>query len=195
MKAVVTAILLDPEARQNDSGAMQLSKDGHLQEPALFLAGLVRAFGGLMNDQNYFTWELTNMSQEIYNAPSVFNYYSPGYVIPQSGGVLGPEFQIYTPYTSIYRDNLVASLFGSYSNPVMTYGPGTTIDLTPFLALANSPATLVDALDFTLTCGTMPAAMKQIMVQAVTAEAGGSLKRVETGAYLILASGYYNVWH
>ena len=195
MKAVITAILLDAEARQNDNGATQVSKDGHLQEPGLFLAGLVRAFGGIMNDQNYFPWDLTQMSQDIYDAPSVFNYYSPGYVIPQSSGVLGPEFQIYTPYTSIYRDNLVASLFGAYSNPVMTNGPGTTIDVTPFMSLANSPATLVDALDFTLTCGTMPAAMKQILVQAVTAEAGGTLKRVETGAYLILASGYYNVWH
>jgi uncharacterized protein (DUF1800 family) len=195
MKAVISAILLDAEARQNDNGMTQISKDGHLQEPALFLAGVVRAFGGIMNDQNYFPWDLTQMSQDIYDAPSVFNYYSPGYVIPQSAGVLGPEFQIYTPYTAIYRDNLVASLFGAYSNPVMTNGPGTTMDLTPFLALANSPATLVDALDFTLTCGTMPAAMKQILVQAVTGEAGGNLKRVETGAYLILASGYYNVWH
>jgi hypothetical protein len=195
VKAVISAILLDTEARQNDDGLTQLSKDGHLQEPALFLPGLVRAFGGIMNDQNYFSWDMAQMSQDIYDAPSVFNYYSPGYVIPQSGGVLGPEFQIYTPYTSIYRDNLVAALFGSYSNPVMTNGPGTTIDLTPFMALANSPATLVDALDFTLTCGMMPSAMKQILVQAVTAETGGSLRRIETAAYLILASGYYNVWH
>jgi len=179
----------------NDNGLAQDPKDGHLQEPALYLAGLIRAFGGINNDQNYFSWDLTNMSQDIYNASSVFNYYSPGYVIPQSGGLGGPEFQIYTPYTSIYRDNLVAALFGSYSNPVMTNGPGTTMDLTPFLALAINPATLVDALDFTLTAGTMPAAMKSILVTAVTAESGGNLRRVETGVYLILSSGYYNVWH
>ena len=195
MQAVIGAILLDPDARQNDSGMMQVATDGHLQEPALFVAGVIRAFGGIMTDQNYFQWDLYQMSQDLYNSPSVFNYYSPGYVIPQSAGVLGPEFEIYTPYTSIYRDNLVAGLLGSYSNPVITNGAGTTFDLTPFMALANSPATLVDALDFTLTCGTMPAAMKQLMVQAVTAEAGGNLRRVETGAYLILASGYYNVWH
>ena len=195
MKAVISAILLDQEARQNDNGMTQLSTDGHLQEPTLFLVGLVRAFGGIMTDQNYFGWDLYQMSQDIYNAPSVFNYYSPNYVIPQSANVLGPEFEIYTPYTSIYRDNTVASIFGAYSNPVLTYGPGTTIDVTPFMALANSPATLVDALDFTLTCGTMPAAMKQLLVTAVTNEAGGNLRRVETGAYLILASGYYNVWH
>jgi hypothetical protein len=195
MQAVIAAILTDQEARANDNGLSQVANDGHLQEPVLFLAGLIRAFGGINNDQNFFAWDLTNMSQDVYNAPSVFNYYSPGYVLPQSGGLGGPEFQIYTPYTAVYRDNLVAGLFSSYSNPVITSGPGTTIDVTPFMALANNPATLVDALDFTLTAGIMPAAMKQILVTAVTAEAGGTLKRVETGIYLILASGYYNVWH
>jgi len=195
MQAVIAAILTDPEARANDNGLAQDPKDGHLQEPALYLAGLIRAFGGINNDQNYFSWDLTNMSQDIFNAPSVFNYYSPSYAIPQSGGLGGPEFQIYTPYTSIYRDNLVAALFASYSNPVITNGPGTTMDLTPFLALAANPATLVDALDFTLTAGTMPAAMKSILVTAVTAESGGNLRRVETGVYLILSSGYYNLWH
>ena len=156
---------------------------------------MIRAFGGINTDQNYFGWDLVQMSQDIDNAPSVFNYYSPGYVLPQSGGLGGPEFQIYTPYTAVYRDNMVASLFSAYSNPVATYGPGTTIDLTPFLSLASNPATLVDALDFTLTAGLMPAGMKQILVQAVTNEAGGTLRRVQTGVYLILASGYYNVWH
>ena len=43
MKAVITAILLDAEARANDNGGNDLATDGHLQEPALFLAGLVRA--------------------------------------------------------------------------------------------------------------------------------------------------------
>ena len=195
MTSVIAAILLDTEARQNDSGMTQSSLDGHLQEPVLFMAGLVRAFGGIVNDQNYLPWQLSQMNQDIYDAPSVFNFYSPGYVIPQSNGVLGPEFQIYTPYSSIYRGTAVASLFGSYSNPVLTNGPGLTIDLTPFIALAYFPSTLVDALDFTLTCGMMPPAMKQIVVQAVAAETGPSLRRIETGAYLILSSGYYNVWH
>ena len=52
MTAVVTAVLLDPEARANDNGGADLPADGHLQEPALFISGMVRAFGGQMNDQN-----------------------------------------------------------------------------------------------------------------------------------------------
>jgi hypothetical protein len=90
---------------------------------------------------------------------------------------------------------MVASLFFSYSNPVLNYGPGTNIDITPYVALASNPATLVAALDLTLTHGTMPAPMKQIVVSAVTNDTNGNLSRVETGAWLILSSSYYNVWH
>ena len=72
----------------------------------------------------------------------------------------GGEFQIHTPNTAIWRANVVRSLFSQWSNPVQNYGPGTTVDLTPFLPLASTPATLVNALDLTLTHGTMPAAMK-----------------------------------
>ena len=46
MQAVISAILLDPEARANDQGGEDQPTDGHLQEPALFIAGMVRAFGG-----------------------------------------------------------------------------------------------------------------------------------------------------
>jgi uncharacterized protein (DUF1800 family) len=195
MQAVVAAILTDQEARANDTGLAQVANDGHLQEPALYLAAMIRAFGGVMNDQNYWSWELMQLSQDIYNSASVFNYYSPGYTIPQSGGLGGPEFQIFTPWTSIYRYNKAAGMFSAYQNPVQTYGPGTIVDLTPLVSLGSNPAALVDALDFTLTAGLMPAQMKQILVNAVTTETGGNVARIETGIYLILSSGYYNVWH
>ncbi|MGD1070663.1 MAG: DUF1800 family protein [Bryobacteraceae bacterium] len=194
MQAVITAILLDPEARANDNGGNDQPTDGHLQEPALFIAGMVRAFGGVMSNQNYFGWDLVNMSQDIYNPPSVFNYYTPSFVPPGST-LLGPEFQIYTPDAAVYRANMVGGLFFSWSNPVLNYGPGTNLDITPYVALAANPATLVAALDLTLTHGTMPAAMKQAIVTAVTNDTNGNLSRVETGAWLILTSNYYNVWH
>jgi len=194
MQAVITAILLDPEARANDNGGSDQPTDGHLQEPALFIAGMFRAFGGVMSNQNYFGWDLVNMDQDIYNPPSVFNYYAPSFVPPGSS-LLGPEFQIFTPDVALWRANMVGGLFFSYSNPVLSYGPGTTIDVTPYLALASNPTILVAALDLTLTHGTMPAPMKQIVVTAVTDDTGGNLSRVETGAWLILTSSYYNVWH
>jgi hypothetical protein len=194
MQAVITAILLDPEARANDNGGGDLAGDGHLQEPALFVAGMVRAFGGVMTNTNYFGFDLVNMGQDIYNAPSVFNYYSPSFV-PPGGSLLGPEFEIDTPDTSVYRANMSSNLFSSWNTPVLNYGPGTNIDMTPYVALASNPATLVAALDLTLTHGTMPTQMKQDLVASVTADTGGNLSRVLTGAWLILSSSYYNVWH
>ena len=202
MKNLISAILLDPEATANDNGGSDQPYDGHLQEPALFIAGIFRAFGGTMSTQDYFGWDMVNMSQDIYDAPSVFNYYSPGYHVAgvQSGGVpvtnlVGPEFQIFSPTNAVWRANMVGGLFGSYSNPVLGYGPGTAIDLTPFVSLAGNPSTLVNALDLTLTHGVMPSAMKSALVSAVSANTSGALSQVEQACYLILTSNYYNVWH
>jgi uncharacterized protein (DUF1800 family) len=195
MKTVITAILLDQEARANDEGGTDQTADGHLQEPALFLPGLVRAFGGTMTSQNYYASEMAALGEDIYNAPSVFNYFAPGYTVGGTGGLKGPEFQIDNANAAVLRENLVANLFNQYSNPIQSYGPGTTVDLTPFLPLAASPAMLVNAIDLCLTHGVMPDPMKQIIVNAVTADTGGALRRVQTAIYLTLQSSYYNVWH
>lgn len=194
MQAVISAILLDSEARQSDVAGMTQATDGHLQEPVLFLAGVLRALGATVTNQNYYAWDLGNMSQDIYNAPSVFNYYSPLYRIP-GFGISGPEFQIFTPYSSVYRYNLVSSVFGAWGTNINSYGPGTVVDLTPFVNLAENPSILVDALDLTLTNGLAPAAFKDIVLNAIQAENGGDLLRVQTALYLWLTSGYYNVWN
>jgi uncharacterized protein (DUF1800 family) len=194
MKAVVTAILLDQEARANDAGYGDQPADGHLQEPALFLPGFIRAFAGINPANNNFASNISALGEDIFNPASVFSYFSPSNVVSGTGGLLGPEFQLYTANAAVLRENLIASFFSSYSNPVMSYGP-TMVDLSPFVPLAATPSTLVDALDLTLTHGTMPAPMKQILVNAVAGDTGSALHRVETGVYLILTSIYYNVWH
>ncbi len=202
MKTVITTILTDTEVTANDEGGNDQPYDGHLQEPALFIPGMVRAFGGTMNDQNYYSSDLANMGQDLFNPASVFNYYSPSFGVHgtvQNGvpvtNLNDPEFQINSPNSALYRANLVAALFGQYSNPVQNYGPGTMVDLTPFLPLATNPVTLVNALDLTLTHGVMPATMKTAIENAVAADTRGTLNQVETACYLILTSNYYNVWH
>jgi Protein of unknown function (DUF1800) len=196
MPTVISAILLDSEARANDAGGNDQPTDGHLQEPALFVPGFVRAFGGTMTTGNYYANYLAAMGQDIYNPASVFSYFSPFYSVPGTGGLIGPEFEIDNPNNVLLRENLIGGFFSQYSNPVQNFGPGTLVDLTPFLPLASTPSTLVNALDLTLTHGTMPAAMKQTIVTAVTTLAPvGSLYQVQTACYLILTSSYYNVWH
>jgi uncharacterized protein (DUF1800 family) len=195
MKAVISAVLLDPEARANDAGTADQATDGHLQEPALFIAGMVRAFGGTMTDQNYYPYDLGKLGQDLFNPPTVFNYYMPTYQVPGTTST-GGEFQIDTPSAAVVRANEVSGLFfGTWNSAVQNYGPGTTVDLTSYVSLATQPASLVNALDLTLTRGVMPAKMKSTIVQAVTADTGGNIHRVQTACYLILTSYYYNVWH
>ena len=176
MATTVAAVLLDPEARANDNGGNDQVSDGHLQEPALYIAGMVRAFGGQMTDQNYFPWDLVNLGQDLFDATSVFNYYSPSYAVPGTN-LLGGEFEIHTPNNAIWRANVVRTLFSQWSTPVENYGPGTTVDVTAFVPLAATPATLVAALDLTLTHGVMPAAMKSAIVSAITADTSPALQR------------------
>ena len=76
-----------------------------------------------------------------------------------TGGLKGPEFQIYNPNASILRENMVAQFFNQYSNPVQSNGPGTRRGPDTVPAAGQHAATLISALDLTLTHGTMPAAM------------------------------------
>jgi tetrahydromethanopterin S-methyltransferase subunit C len=108
---------------------------------------------------------------------------------------MGGEFQIYTPNNAVQRANLVTNLFRAWSSNIQTYGTGTSVDISPFVALGGNPTAMVDALDLTLTHGNMPAAAKSIIVTAVTGETGGNLRRAQRGCYLFLTSAYYNVWH
>lgn len=194
MKAVVTAVLLDPEARANDDAYVVSATDGHLQEPALYVAGFLRAFGAVVNDQHYHASDLAAMGQDVFNPPSVFNFYKPGYTVP-GVNLTGGEFQIYTPPAAIQRANLVAGLFSAYNNPVQTYGPGTTIDITAYTSLAATPNLLADAIDAALFRGKAPASLKQIIANAIQADTGGTVRQTQTGIYLALLSGYYNVWN
>ena len=192
MQAVITAILLDPEARAGDTGGASDVKFGHLQEPALYLSSALRAVNATVDDTNYWAYDLFNMGQDLFNSPSVFNYYSPQFHV---GANYAPEFQIQSPWVAVYRVNMMDSLFGAYSGTQATSGPGTTVDLTPWMSLAGNPAALVDALDSTLTHGQMPASMKSAIVTAVTGTGQGNLRRVQVGIYLIVTSSFYQVMH
>jgi uncharacterized protein (DUF1800 family) len=98
LKAVVRAILLDPEARQP---ATQPST-GRLREPVQRLIQWARSFGatsptGLWNVGDT-TNPATRLGQSPLRSPSVFNFFRPGYVPPNStlgtNGITAPEFQL-----------------------------------------------------------------------------------------------------
>ena len=81
MQAVIAAILLDPEARRGDVPATTNATDGHLREPILFIANILRAFGAT-SDGLAPANSASSMSEAVMDSPSVFNFFPPSYNIP-----------------------------------------------------------------------------------------------------------------
>ncbi|HYE75432.1 MAG TPA: DUF1800 family protein, partial [Blastocatellia bacterium] len=91
LKAVITAILLDPEAR-NDAPPNDFGK---LRTPMMHHIALFRLLGATIPQPTQFVYVYDNMGESVLNAPSVFGHYSPMYRIPkQNPPLFGPEFQI-----------------------------------------------------------------------------------------------------
>lgn len=180
LKAVVRAILLDPEAR-NDTA---LPHQGRLKEPILHAAGLLRALNGGYSSSHQITYLFDYMAQAVLAPPSVFNWFSPLYRVPKSP-LYGPEFQIYTPTEASLRGNLFHSF--------LTYpGGDITLDLSPFQPYGNDMSGLVDQVNTVLLHGRMPPAMKQVLINAATP--GYDAKtRIETVLYLTALSGQFAV--
>jgi len=190
MKLVITAILMDPEARRGDDPANAAATDGHLQEPILFIAGLLRAFGATSDGSN-LAYYGNNMGQEALYSPSIFNFYSPNYVIPGTN-TLGPEFQLLTTATSLSRVNWVSSLvYGSL-------GTGTQVSFGNYATQASNPTALVDTLNTLLMHGSMSADMKNSILtamQTVPVSNNQLTQEAQAAIYLIGTSSQYQVQH
>jgi len=180
LKAVVTAILTDPEAR-NDAAP---PSSGRLKDPIYHIAAFSRALNGYINSSNGLPWLFSRMGQTPLTPPSVFSFYSPMYHIPKSP-LFGPEFQIYTPTESVLRGNF---LWGIISNPSTDF----TVNTAPFTSAASNLQQLIDACDQALLYGRMPQSMRQSLANAITAQSDNT-SRWQTALYLTALSGYYAV--
>jgi uncharacterized protein (DUF1800 family) len=190
MKAVITAILTDPEARRGDDSATAVGTDGHLQEPILYMTGLLRAFAANSDGSN-LAYYGSGMGQEALYSPSVFNFYSPSYVIPGTT-MYGPEFQILTTATSLNRVNWVNSfVFGSI-------GSGTTVDFSSYATQASNPSALLGSLNTLMLHGSMSSDMQSAILTAMQTVPSGSkqgLQQAQAAIYLIGTSSQYQVQH
>jgi uncharacterized protein (DUF1800 family) len=195
MQAVVKAILMDPEARAGDfpSGVVP-NTDGHFREPSLFMVNVLRVLNSTDTGSSLASRD-DAMGENILDSPTVFNFFSPYFVIPQNYfnpiqvGVVGPEFGIHTPQTAVIRANYVSTVvYGSLESSV-----ATTLNSYTALAASN-PAGLVDALNLRLMHGKMSSAMRTQIINAVSAyPASPALTRVQAAVYLILSSSQYQV--
>jgi uncharacterized protein (DUF1800 family) len=202
IKAVITAILLDPEARGD------LKDDpnyGHLREPVLLMTHLLRAFNAsgdgvlVTSSPNSYS---NDMGQNIFNPPTVFSYFPADYGLPGTN-LFGPEFGLLDTSTTYKRTNFMNTLFLQNSgNGIPANGTnrptGTPINFSSYQALAGTPQQLVDALNTKLMHGTMSQAIKSNIVTTVTAITNANattqaLQRTQTAIYLVATSAQYQV--
>ncbi len=174
MKAVIRAILLDPEARN----ATFLNDPGHgkLREPVIRHLNLMRAFNFSSSDGRFR--DTHNDAVEAYaqrpmRAPSVFNFYLPDHQPIgelKNNGLYAPEFQITTATTTIKTLNYWANAipYEDFINPTDDAPiPTFTMDYSDELALADDIESLIDRLDILLTRGQMTTAARATIGDAL----------------------------
>jgi uncharacterized protein (DUF1800 family) len=191
MQAVIRAILEDTEARAGDTNP--LYDGGHLREPMLWMTNYLRAIGFTNTDANRSYYSLSNysnnLSQRPYRSGSVFNFFPPSYVIPQTT-LNAPEFDLENSATAILRLSLADSLV---NNKITSF----TIDLSATSTLgqiaAASPANLVDTLSILFMHGQMPADMRTQILSTISGLS--TAQQVRVAVYLVISSSQYKVMH
>jgi uncharacterized protein (DUF1800 family) len=200
MKAVIRAVLLDPEARNASSTS---TTDGKLREPVVRFVQWMRAFSAKSTDGRFLLGSVSDPAQQLAHtpmySPSVFNFYRPGFTPPNSrvGGA-----NLVSPEAQITNETSVAGYL-NYMRTVVQQGAGTTTNgardiqpnYTAEVELAADPTALVDRVNLLLAGGRLSATSKATIVEAVTSIAPTSdanrRNRVYTAIYLTMAAPDY----
>jgi uncharacterized protein (DUF1800 family) len=209
MKAVITAVLTDPLARDPLTGD-QAVRRCKLREPLLRFI----QWGRLVGLRSTLTpadvqsgtapqdlWNIGDLSaasrlaQSPLRSPSVFNFFRPGYVPLHSGvkadGFVAPEFQI-TDESSVigYANFMLSHIAGSPKQYIV-------VDYSPWLSLASEPDKLVDNINLLLTGRALSQVTVDAIVKAIKSlPAQGEqalLNRAMMAFYLMLVSPDYMV--
>ena len=205
MRAVLTAILLDSEARAGDTQtgdqleAAPTVQDGHLREPLLYIPNLMRGLNATPTNAsdaypylNLTANGLNALGEQPFNQSSVFNYFPPSYIIP-STNLNAPEFALENTGSVIPRLSITDSLIHSSTSY------GVSVDLTAAGVLgskASVPATLVDYLGMVFMHSQMPTDMRNLIITEVTSIPATNLpERAAVATYLVLTSSQYKVMH
>ena len=206
MKAVIRAVLLDPEAR--DDTVVGKATGGKVREPVLRVTSWLRAFDAKSTTGRFLVSEtddpVNNIGQTPMRSPTVFNYFRPGYVPPNTtiaaANLVAPEMQTthessVAGWTNRMRD---AVPNGWGNNPQGANRRDVQPDYTAAIALADKPDQLVDHVSTLMMAGQMPATLRAQIINAVTSVAISTTNataaetarknRVYLAVYLTMAS-------
>ena len=204
MAAVVRAILLDSEAR--DVSVAASPSFGKVREPMVRMANWMRTFGATSVSGRYLlnsTSATTSLGQSALASPSVFNFYRPGYIPPNTrlgtAGLTAPEFQIVDEVTVAGYANTMQTAIGT--------GIGTSTDVrsayTAEVAIATDAAALVNRMDRMLLYGQMSSGLRTALtdsINSIAIPAAGSaqaqidaalLNRARLAVYMTMVSPEY----
>jgi uncharacterized protein (DUF1800 family) len=216
LKAVWVAIFLDDEAREKKAPSDKIF--GKLREPMLRFIQWGRSFG-LASD--YPSWKIPDTSssaerlgQSPLRAPSVFNYFRPGFAPPSKALArvkkLAPEFQLVNETTVAGYLNFMQYVIrsGIYSNdpevPQQSYNTfkvNLKAAYTKEMALVADPSALMNHLNLILCAGQLSLANQTLMVDALTSMPVNSadpttlqaqkLDRIGAAVLMVMASSEY----
>ena len=189
MAAVITAVLIDAEARDT-AGDVASASFGKLRDPILRLAHWMRAFGAASQSGNWLmtsTSANTSLGQSPLAATSVFNYWPPGYAPPNtqiaSHNLLSPEFQGVDEVTVVGYLNTIQGAIGN--------GIGTSTDIQSTyageIAVANDATALADRMNLLLLYGQMTSTQRQRLIDSINGVAipGGTATQAQINAALL----------
>lgn len=178
LAAVITAILTDTEARTAPAASDATS--GKLREPLVRMTNLMRSFGAT-SQTGLWTIGDTSASTSLYqgalDSPSVFNFWRPGYVPPNSkmgaAQLTVPEFQVVNEVSVATYINAMTSVINSGAGAVQT-GTSTRDIQVPFtteIPLSTTPSQLVARINKLLFYGNMSAGLQQILTDNINSVA------------------------
>ena len=192
MKAVIRAVLLDPEATADPGTDTQFGK---LREPILRIVSIGRQFHIRSTSEYFFHggyWIQDQLKQHPLSSPSVFNFFLPSHM-PNGeiaeANLVAPEFQITTNTTVIGISNLAQHLIwadniGGVQSP--PFGE-MSVNLHEYSVLATDVQGLIDRLDMVLTYGTLSEATRNA-IGATLVTIADPMERAKWAIYLFLVS-------
>jgi uncharacterized protein (DUF1800 family) len=193
MKALIRAVLTDVEARVFQAAPQA----GKLIEPVLRFASWARAFGVTSPSG---AWRLGNLSdpatrlgQSPGRSSSVFNFYRPGYVPPNTAlaavSLVAPELQITTETSVAGYLNFMQSVVGNLAGAT---GTDLVVDYSALQAIANDANALAGEVELILAANRLSAASRTLIRNALgqmpVATTANRLDRVKAAVMLTLAS-------
>jgi uncharacterized protein (DUF1800 family) len=198
LRATIAAILLDIEARTVPTGG-----PGKTREPILRVAQWMRAFNARSASGNFLLGTTddpaTSLGQSPMRSPTVFNFYRPGYVPPNTAiataGLVAPEFQIVNEVSVVGYSRFMQSIVpnGTGLNSPRDIQP----DYTAELAIAHDANLLVDRVSLLLTAGSMSAGTRTLILNVVNSipmtATNARRDRVRLAVFFTLSSPDYLV--